>query len=252
MSNQCFFGNPLEVADALPGGVLRLTGAEARHAVVKRIDIEEAIDVVDGQGHRASCIVTEIASEAIMLRVLSLDYETVPEPSVTLVQALAKGDRDEMAIAAATELGVDAVIPWQADRSIVRWKADKASRGVRKWESVVLTASKQSRRSRIPEIVPPMDTGRLAVWMQKTDLVVVLHETAESSLSHVLQSRKPRGSQIALVVGPEGGVSPQEIDRFKNAGAVTARLGRNVLRSSTAGPAALSLVMQGLGRWDED
>ncbi len=252
MSNQCFFGDPVEVANALPGGTLCLTGAEARHAVVKRIGIDEAIDVVDGQGHRASCVVADIASDAISLRVLSLDYETVPEPSVTLVQALAKGDRDEMAIAAATELGVDAVIPWQADRSIVRWKADRASKGVRKWESVVLAASKQSRRSRIPEVVPPMDSGRLTVWMQKTDLVVVLHETAESSLSHVLESRKLRGSQIAVVVGPEGGVSEQEIDRFRNSGAVTARLGRNVLRSSTAGPAALSLIMHSLGRWDED
>lgn len=250
MSNQCFFGDSSEVAGASPGGVLRLTGAEARHAFVKRLEIDETIDVVDGQGYRASCVVTEIASDAVALRVLELDYETLPEPSVTLVQALAKGDRDELAIEAATELGVDAVMPWQADRSIVRWKADKATRGVRKWESVVLAASKQSRRSRVPEVVPPMDTGKLAVWMQKVDLVVVLHETAECSLSHVLESRKTASMRIALVVGPEGGVSQQEIERFESAGAVTARLGRNILRSSTAGPAALSLVMNGLGRWD--
>ncbi len=250
MSNQCFFGDSSEVASSAPGDVLHLTGAEARHAAVKRLEIDEVVDVVDGQGHRAVCVVTQMGAGTVALRVTAVDYDPVPDPSVILVQALAKGDRDELAVEASTELGVDAVIPWQADRSIVRWKADRATKGVRKWESVVLAASKQSRRSRVPEVFPPMDSGKLATWMQKVDLVVVLHETADVSLSHILTQQSLKVSQIALVVGPEGGISDQELDRFRKSGAVTAQLGANVLRSSTAGPAALSLVMHGLGRWD--
>ena len=254
MTNPIFFGAPDLVAAAGPGDLFILEGPEARHAVsVKRIAAGEPVDVVDGAGRRLTGTVTDTGTSRLEVRVEHAVDESEPGERFLLVQALAKGDRDEQAVEAATELGVDAVIPWQSDRSIVRWRAEKAQKGQAKWQALTTAAAKQSRRSRIPSVEPALDSRALVRRLGDVDLVLVLHEEADAPLATALRDlgtpENPGPVSIAVVVGPEGGISPAELELLRGAGAVAVRLGPHVLRSSTAGPAALALLNQLLGRW---
>ncbi|UWX95828.1 16S rRNA (uracil(1498)-N(3))-methyltransferase [Arthrobacter zhaoxinii] len=255
MTNPIFFGDPAQVAAAGPGELFRLEGPEARHAVsVKRLAVGESVDVVDGAGRRLTGTVTETGASVLELRVENVLDEPAPSERFFLVQALAKGDRDEQAVEAATELGVDAVIPWQSDRSIVRWRAEKAAKGQAKWQALTSSAAKQSRRSRIPVVEPALDSRALPSRLSDLDLVLVLHEEADMPLAEALGelgTRSPAAgaASIGVVVGPEGGISPAELEALRSAGAVAVRLGPHVLRSSTAGPSALAVLNQLLGRW---
>ncbi|MBF4995237.1 16S rRNA (uracil(1498)-N(3))-methyltransferase [Arthrobacter gandavensis] len=259
MTNPIFFGDPELVAAAAPGSVFALTGPEARHAVaVKRLAPGEDVDIVDGAGKRLRGTVRSADPALLEVDVRDVEVEPGGDCEFTLVQALAKGDRDEQAIEAATELGVDAVLPWQSERSIVRWRADKAAKGQAKWRAVVTSAAKQSRRSRIPLVLDVSDSRTLASRLAGTGLVLVLHEEAGLPLSAAVETALARAAgtgvetgirSIAVVVGPEGGISPAEIQALREAGAVAVRLGPHVLRSSSAGPAALVLLNHLLGRW---
>ena len=259
MTNPIFFGDPAQVAAAHPGVTFRLEGPEARHAVaVKRISAGEAVDVVDGAGRRITGTVTETGASLLELAVEAVTEEPADAERFILVQALAKGDRDEQAVEAATELGVDTVIPWQSDRSIVRWRTEKAAKGQAKWQALTAAAAKQSRRSRIPAVEPVLDSKALVRRLAGLDLVLVLHEEADAPLSGAVaemarhRAAPAAGSapaDIAVVVGPEGGISPAELEQLRAAGAVAVRLGPHVLRSSTAGPSALAVLNQLLGRW---
>ena len=251
MTNQAFFGNPTDVQTAAVGGTLTLRGPEAHHAAaVKRVRPGEEIDVLDGEGHRLSCTVVEATHGAVVVTVDRLSFDSPPAMRLVLVQALAKGDRAELAVEAATELGVDAVLPWQADRSIVRWRAEKAIKGRTKWESLVRAASKQSRRARVPEVLDALDTKGLGHWLGGVQHPVVLHEEASESLAEYWgRSTLATSETLAVIVGPEGGISPEELGVLANAGAVPAQLGTNVLRASTAGPAAIAVLNHLAGRW---
>ena len=251
MSNHAFFGDPADVQSAVPGDGITLRGPEAHHAAtVKRVTAGETIDVVDGEGHRLACTVVDASPSAVMLTVDGTSFDPLPETRIVLVQALAKGDRAELAVEAATELGVDAVLPWQADRSIVRWRAEKAVKGRAKWESLVRAASKQSRRTRLPEVLDVLDSRGLGRWLDGVEHPVLLHEEASESLAgYWNRDRGSSAGTLAVIVGPEGGVSPQEVGLFQEHGAVPVQLGTNVLRASTAGPAALAVLNQLTGRW---
>lgn len=274
MSNPVFFA-PAGALDGLgPGSEFVLEGAEARHAVtVKRLGPGEAVDIADGAGKRLTGTVS--ATGTGTLSVLASDVAEEPQPAIrlVLVQALAKGDRDELAAETATELGIDAVVPWQSERSIVRWKGDRAAKAHAKWQSVVTAAAKQARRAWIPVVRDAVDGPGLAKAVQAADLAIILHEAAKRPLRDVLEEwngnlevpsgevpsgEVPSGTaadpdsgyrEVLLIVGPEGGISPNEVTRLCDAGAVTALLGRHVLRSSTAGPAAVVLASDILGRW---
>jgi 16S rRNA (uracil1498-N3)-methyltransferase len=171
--------------------------------------------------------------------------EPPPAVRLVLVQALAKGGRDEQAIEAATELGVDAVVPWQAARSVSVWTGERAERGRQKWQSQVREAAKQARRSRLPQVADPVGTAALAGAVAAAALAVVLDGDADLPLTGL---ELPAAGDLLLVVGPEGGVAPQELAALTAAGAVAARLGPHVLRSSSAGPAALAVLAARL-RW---
>ncbi|MHA7277618.1 16S rRNA (uracil(1498)-N(3))-methyltransferase [Arthrobacter sp. HLT1-21] len=250
MSNALYFGDPAAVAAARAGSDFVLTGAEARHAAtVKRVAVGETIDVADGRGRRVVGTVKSTGQD-VVLDVGAVTDEPAPACRLILIQALAKGDRDELAVEAATELGVDAVVPWQADRSIVRWRAEKALKGQRKWETTVWGAAKQSRRAWLPDVHPLLDSGSLAHWLAGVDLALILHEDAALGVGSLLPPQSEgHPSAIAVVVGPEGGISARELDLFTAQGAHPARLGNQVLRSSTAGPAALAVLSQLIGRW---
>ncbi|MGY2746448.1 16S rRNA (uracil(1498)-N(3))-methyltransferase [Pseudarthrobacter sp. O4] len=268
MSNPVFFTAPGTLDQQVPGSTFVLDGAEARHAVtVKRLSLGEPVDIADGAGKRLTGTVTAVAPGELTVECAELTAEARPDIRLVLVQALAKGDRDELAAETATELGIDAVIPWQAERSIVRWKAERAAKAHAKWQSVVTAAAKQARRAWIPEVRSAVDSAGLQAAVAAAGLAIILHEDAVRPLRQVLESwQATLGTQgtldsqpapdapdaareVLLIVGPEGGISPREVTRLCGAGAVTALLGHHVLRSSTAGPAATVLASDILGRW---
>ncbi|GAB3579490.1 16S rRNA (uracil(1498)-N(3))-methyltransferase [Calidifontibacter terrae] len=227
------------LANVLAGQLVALEGAEGRHAAtVKRLAPGEQVLLADGSGTVADGVVVAAGNDRLDVRVEAVGDASPGLPHVTLVQALAKGDRDDQAIEAATELGVDVVVPWQAERSIVQWKGERGAKAARKWEQVVRAAAKQSRRATVPTVAPLLARGGLTQLCSDAT-VLVLHEDAETSISSIEVGAEP----VVLVVGPEGGITPTELDLLTAAGAHTVRLGPHVLRSSSAGPAALAVVM---------
>ena len=265
MTRPVFRIDPAQLAEAAPGATVILDGAEGHHAAtVRRLGVGEPLDVVDGQGRRASAEVAEVGDGRLTLR-LQGPVRREQGSGLILVQALAKGDRDLQAIEMATELGVEAVIPWQAARSIVRWKAERARKAHEEWQKTVDAAAKQSRRALTPQVRELHRTADLERLAHGPALVILLHEQATTPLAQVLADhagQRPTAEtaaenpadpgqatrQILLVVGPEGGISPQERDRLVAAGARSVRLGHQVLRASTAGPAAIA-VISARGRW---
>lgn len=227
---------------ALTDGTTRVTldGPEGRHAAdVQRLTAGESLLLSDGTGRYAVCTVEQAHRGVLDVRVEELADQPEPALRLVLVQALAKGDRDLMAVEAATELDVDEVVPWQADRSIVRWRADRAEKARRKWEQTVVAATKQSRRTRVPQVGPLAQRKDLLVRVGSADLALVLHEDAPTRLTEV---DLPQRGELLLVVGPEGGIGDGELAALTAAGARAVRLGTSVLRTSTAGTAALAAL----------
>jgi 16S rRNA (uracil1498-N3)-methyltransferase len=255
VSNPVFFSGAGSLDQLVPGARYTLSGPEARHAVtVKRLAPGERVDIADGAGKRLTGTVVAASPAELTVECAELAVEQQPDIRLVLVQALAKGDRDELAVETATELGIDAVVPWQSERSIVRWKGERAAKAHAKWQSVVTAAAKQARRAWIPEVRAAVETPGLVAAVAAADLAVILHEDAVRPLRAVLEAwhaTEPLAGvrEILLIVGPEGGISPREVTRLCDAGAVTALLGHHVLRSSTAGPAAVVLASDVLGRW---
>lgn len=246
MTAPLFWVDAGALAGAVPGSSVLVEGAEARHAVtVRRIAVGEHVIVADGDG---AAIVGDVESAdpaALVVRVEARRDEPAPTLRLVIVQALAKGGRDESAVEAATELGIDEVIPWEAERSIVRWKGPKVAKAHQKWVNVVVAAAKQSRRARTPEVAQPTSTKELVHRVADSAATFVLHEDATERLAG---ATLPATGDVLLVVGPEGGISPGEVDALVAAGARPVRLGPGVLRSSTAGPAAIA-VLSAASRW---
>ena len=246
MTAPLFFVSVDQLAGATVGSVLILDGPEGRHgATVRRIGVCEHVLLTDGAGHRADAVVEGVGVGQLRLCLAAITLEPQPDPRFVLVQALAKGDRGEQAIEAATELGVDEVVPWQAGRSIVIWRGERAVRSLHKWRSVVLAATKQSRRARVPVVGELANQAAVVARIESAALSLVLHEEAGQPLAGL---GLPRSGDVVVIVGPEGGIAPDELDAFVRAGAVPVRLGPHVLRSSSAGPAALA-VLSAAGRW---
>jgi 16S rRNA (uracil1498-N3)-methyltransferase len=237
-----------QLTDAAAGSFVSILGEEARHAVtVSRIRVGESLSIGNGRGLVVTGAVVE-AGARLSIEAADVIRVPAPTPRLTLVQALAKGGRDELAIQAATELGVDAVIPWSAQRSIVRWEGAKALKGQQRWASIVREATKQSLRAWIPEVGGPLTTGELARRAESARMLV-LEPSATIGLSAEAVGASDDGRDLILVVGPEGGVAPGELDALVSAGARAVRLGEAVLRTSTAGPAAIAALNRALGRW---
>lgn len=226
------------------GSVVILDGSEGRHAAtVSRVRVGESFALGNGRGLMISAVVTAIGKDSVELRVESVEQHQQSTPLTYLVQALAKTDRDERAVEAATELGIDVVIPWAADRSISKWEGSKIEKGLARWSAIVREASKQSIRAFVPQVGQHLKTTQLIAELEGVH-IVVLDPTGAVPFSKVeLDSR-----DIALVVGPEGGLSESELERFIDSGATIVSLGQNILRTSTAGPAALAILNAKLGR----
>jgi 16S rRNA (uracil1498-N3)-methyltransferase len=227
------------------GDVVSLTGAEAKHAaVVRRLRVGEAVTVGDGAGVWLTGVAEEVSPSLVEVRVEQRAEHPAPSPRIVLVQALAKGDRDELAVQAACELGVDEIVPWQAGRSVSRWEGPKAVKGRERWATIVREAAKQAHRAWVPEVTAPVSTAQLAE-RTASQRVLLLDPSASVRLSEI----EPDGRDLVLVVGPEGGISDEELSRLSDAGAERVLLGDTVLRTSTAGPAAIAVLSVALGRW---
>lgn len=234
----------LIAADVASGDTVQVTGDEARHAItVARLRAGERVAVGDGAGLVVQGTVAATDGGVLSVVADAVQRDPRPSPELWLAQALAKGDRDELAVQAATELGAAGVIPWAAERSVSRWEGAKVGRGRERWASIVREASKQAIRSHVPEVAELATTTQLTAL---PGLVLVLEPTASAPLTTVPLDGAAR---ITLVVGPEGGVAPRELAALESAGAVLVRLGPEVLRTSTAGPAALAVLNARLGRW---
>lgn len=244
--------------DVAVGDDYLLEGAEARHAgVVQRRRPGERVDVVDGVGVRLRCTIGRVEPGRVHLDVLERVVEPAPGVRLELVQALAKGDRDELAIAMATEVGADDVVPWHAGRSIVVWRGDRAARSHAKWRATVREAAKQARRAHVPTVAHSLETRDLARHVEDVvaagGVALVLHEEAVTPVTDVvLPAPGEPAPRVTVVVGPEGGIGDDELAVLTAAGAVPVRLGPHVLRTSTAGPVALALLAVRLGRWAAD
>ncbi|MCU1437105.1 MAG: rRNA ((1498)-N(3))-methyltransferase [Naasia sp.] len=235
------------LAGVRPGALVRIAGAEGRHAAtVSRIRVGESVAVGDGGGTVARGLVEAASAAELTVRVDEVVVTPRPERRMVLVQALAKGDRDELAVQAATELGVDRIVPWQAQRSVSRWSGPKAERGRERWQSIVREAVKQSLRPWLPEVVPLAGLADVLA-LAGTSAVLILEPTAVTGLADAAAAAGDR--DLVLVVGPEGGVAPRELEALAAAGGTAVRLGPEVLRTSTAGPAALAALSVLTGRW---
>ncbi|TWP34020.1 16S rRNA (uracil(1498)-N(3))-methyltransferase [Leekyejoonella antrihumi] len=223
------------------GQVVVLDGPEGRHAAtVRRMRVGAPIRLADGSGRVADGVVHGAGKDVLDVLVQSVREDESVGPTYALVQALAKGDRDLQAVEAATELGIDRIVPWQAERSIVQWRGDRAARAHRKWETTVQAAAKQCRRSRVPPVEELVDRRGLVARVEGATTALVLHEDAEQSLADLAL---PEEGEVLLVVGPEGGIGPAELTALQDAGAIAVRMGSTVLRSSNAGPAALAVLL---------
>ena len=237
-------------------GTITVGPEVAGHAVrVRRMGAGEELELIDGTGVRLRGTIQEGTSEFLTLSVTDVTEEPQQRPRLVLVQALAKNDRDIQAIEAATEVGVDAVIPWAAQRSIADWPAKKAHKMAAKWSNVLTAATLQARRARVPELGELIRGTAVTQLVTPTSRVIVLDETESSGLTEAVndlgEGSTTQGDidEIVVIVGPEGGITPAEVDALVSEGARTAVLGPTILRASTAGPVALAIVQTLLGRW---
>ncbi|MGQ4383444.1 16S rRNA (uracil(1498)-N(3))-methyltransferase [Streptomyces sp. SAS_270] len=228
-----------------------LDGPEGRHAVsVKRLRSGEEIVLTDGAGRWAEAEVIDTeGKDRLIVRLGEVSEEPPESPRITVVQALPKGDRGELAVETMTETGVDAIVPWAAARCITQWKGERGLKALAKWRATAREAGKQSRRVRFPEIADAATTKQVAALLAKADFAAVLHEDRDYGSEALATAELPATGEIVLVVGPEGGVSPEELALFGDSGAKAYRLGRSVLRTSTAGTAATALLLGRTGRW---
>ncbi|MCK8431723.1 16S rRNA (uracil(1498)-N(3))-methyltransferase [Streptomyces sp. D2-8] len=238
----------VEHFDAGGGGRYVLDGPEGRHAVsVKRLRAGEDVVLTDGAGRWADCVVLDTeGKDRLILRLDSVHEESPEQPRVTVVQALPKGDRGELAVETMTEVGVDVIVPWAAARCITQWKGERGAKALGKWRATAREAGKQSRRVRFPEVADAATTKQVASLLAGAEFAAVLHESGDAPLA---TAELPSTGEIVLVVGPEGGVAPEELALFEEAGAAAYRLGRSVLRTSTAGTAAAAVLLARTGRW---
>ena len=237
---------PVFLCDDLTPARIVLDGAEGRHAAgSRRMAAGEAVDLVDGLGTRASCRVLSSGKDTLTLEVVGREVEPVPAPRIVLVQALPKGDRGELAVELATEVGVDEVVPWVSARCVMQWKGDRGYKQHARWQATAREAAKQSRRAWVPPVRGLHTTPQVAALLAGTT-ALVLHEAARAPLT---AADLPADRDVVLVVGPEGGIDERELEAFAAAGAQPVLLGPTVLRTSTAGAAAAAVVCARTGRW---
>lgn len=230
-----------------PGDTVRVEGDEAHHAVaVRRLRVGEGVVLTDGLGTTVTGRVAATGKRDLTVEAADVVTAPEPDPWLTVVQALPKGERGELAVEVLTEIGVASIVPWAAGRSVAVWKGERAVKSLARWRSTAREAGKQSRRAWFPEVAALASTTDVVPLVAAADLAVVLHEEATTALASL---DVPATGTLLVVVGPEGGLTDDEVAAFATAGAVPVRLGAEVLRTSTAGLAACAALLARTGRW---
>lgn len=247
MTVTLFYLDPVPAA----GGLAEIDGDEGFHAAsVRRLRPGERIAVCDGAGTVADCVVETAGKADLTARVLDRRHVEPARPPVTVIQAIPKSERSELAVELATEAGADAFLAWQSARCVARWDGERAQRGLRRWRAVARSAARQSRRAWIPGVEGPLSTSEVCDYVAdrvgQGATVLALHESADRRLADTAVAQ---ATAIVLLIGPEGGISEEEIEQLTRAGAVTARLGETVLRTSTAAAVALGAIGVLTTRW---
>jgi 16S rRNA (uracil1498-N3)-methyltransferase len=242
---------PVHLADSLAGvevgSLVEVTGDEAHHAVaVRRLRVGEQVVLTDGAGTAGRGTVEETGKRRFTVRLSDVRREDRPAPELVVVQAIPKGDRGELAVEVLTEIGVARIVPWAAARSVAVWKGERAARSLARWRSTAREAGKQARRAWAADVADVVLTEEVAALVAGADLALVLHEAASAPLGDLAV---PSDGTVLLVVGPEGGLTDEEVAAFEAAGARTVRMGAEVLRTSTAGVAAAAALLARTPRW---
>ncbi|MGH3351874.1 MAG: 16S rRNA (uracil(1498)-N(3))-methyltransferase [Nocardioides sp.] len=243
---------PVHIVDSLAGvrvgDQVEVGGEEGHHAVVvRRLRVGEQVMLADGAGEGITGTISGTGKKSMTVRVDDVILgDAPPAPELTIVQALPKGDRGELAVEMLTEIGAARIVPWAAARSVAVWKGERAAKSLGKWRATAREAAKQSRRLWHPDIEPLAGTDAVAAMVAEADVAVVLHEDGTLPIGAVPITDE---GSILVVVGPEGGLTDEEIALFEKAGAITIRLGNEVLRTSTAGVAAASALLARTRRW---
>jgi 16S rRNA (uracil1498-N3)-methyltransferase len=245
MTAPVFLADPESLAGATER--VRLDGPEGRHAaVVRRLRAGEPVVLTDGRGTALDCVVVEASKSGLLCQVRRRQSVPAPRPRLVVVQALPKGERAELAVQMLTEVGADVIVPWAAARCVVRWRGERGAKSLQKWRSHAREAAKQARRWWLPEVPDLAGTDEVAALLGRCALAVVLHEGAEARLASLAV---PAEGDVAVVVGPEGGITDEELTAFVDAGSTAVRLGSSVLRTSTAGVAAAAALLSRTPRW---
>ncbi len=238
--------------DSLPsiGELAVVDGDEGFHAAnVRRIRSGEKLDLSDGAGTIARCVIEDVGKGTLTARVLDRATIATPTPKISVVQALPKSDRSELAIELATEAGADSFVAWQSSRCVARWDGQaRVDKGLRRWRAVVRSAARQSRRAHIPDVSGVVSTKELVERVRDIEStpVLVLHESASQPITDVSVAE---ADSLLLLIGPEGGIDDDEIEALSGAGASVVRLGPTVLRTSTAAAVALGALGVLTNRW---
>jgi 16S rRNA (uracil1498-N3)-methyltransferase len=229
--------------DDLPttvGSTYQFANEDANHAIrVLRMQAGAEFMLSDGNGAWSQVKAVEVSKRFMQVQVMDSGYQEALPTFITVVQALPKGDRSKEAIELLTESGVDRIVPWSASRSI--------GKGTDKFVITAREASKQSRRFRIPQVLELATTAQICEAIKLSDLAIVFHESASHKLSDQISSHNVQ--TLLIIIGPEGGISDEELAAFESAGAKVALMGRPILRSAHAGIAAVSAVSALLRVW---
>ena len=218
------------------GASYSFNSEDANHAIkVLRIEVGEIFRVSDGNGGWANVQVNEVTKRSLETTVLEVGRQEPLEIKFTVVQALPKSDRAKEAVELLTEAGADVIVPWLANRSISRTEV------ISKFATTAREASKQSRRLFIPQLHETVKERGVIELIKNADLALVFHESAQVKLSEII-TPQTKAKNVVIVIGPEGGITEEELASFAAAGAHVAGLGRPILRSAHAGLAALSAV----------
>ena len=236
-----------DLSGTVVGSVVGLDGEEARHAVVvRRIRVGEQVALTDGAGTTAVVTVSATTKSSLTGTVSAVRSEQPESPRLVVVQAIPKGDRGELAVEMLTEVGADMIVPWAASRSVAVWRGERAAKSLAKWRSTAREAAKQARRAWHPSVAEMASTADVVALLRDAALSVVLHEAGTKPLAAL---DVPAAGDVVVVVGPEGGISDDELAAFAEAGAEPLRMGRSVLRTSTAGVAAAAALLSRTPRW---
>jgi 16S rRNA (uracil1498-N3)-methyltransferase len=230
-----------------PGDPVTVEGDEAHHAVaVRRLRVGEQVALTDGRGTTVVGSVADTGKRRLTVSAEAVDRVAEPLPRFVVAQALPKGDRGELAVEVLTEIGAGTIVPWAASRSVAVWRGERVEKGLSRWRSTAREAAKQARRPWFPEVAGLASTGDVAALVADASLALVLHEGAAEQLGDV---PVPHDGSVVVVVGPEGGLTDDELATFADAGAHGVRLGAEVLRTSTAGVAAVAALLSRTPRW---